>query len=213
MCFKERRIPVMILLVLSVPVFIMGAALVALSFVVTDIESIEEVAKEEEKIGDYRDLVLAILIITGIVTIAVAVFAAMIALCRACKGPFVAGCFGLVVTPLWALILGFGAVSTYVANNLEEWVEDECPRILGQTYAVSIITEPDNTAMTPTDANLLLTQLGFDLDDLLEDDQVYTSDKAGEICERFYLNYSVTYQSDKLKQWTDNDCSAVLDLN
>ena len=42
---------------------------------------------------------------------------------------------------------------------------------------------------------------------------MYTSDKAGEICARFYLNYSVTYQSDKLKQWTDNDCSAVLDLN
>lgn len=88
--------------------------------------------KEYEEIEEGRKLVFIGLVVFSLVTILVAALGFCTKCCRS-------WCFnltyGIILLPVWIVVIAIGAVSLYVSSAAKEKLEEECIKLVDQANA------------------------------------------------------------------------------
>lgn len=127
MCFSDRKTPVCCVMILSALAMICGIIMIAFAFMFTNMDVVKEMEKEYKEIEDGRKMVFIGLVIFSLLTMLVA----GLGFCTKCCKNF---CFnltyGLILTPVWIIVIVIGAASLYVSTAANEKIEEECLKLV-----------------------------------------------------------------------------------
>ena len=167
MCCSKRKTAVGCVGLLAILAGICGILMIVFSFILTDSEFIKKIgeAKAFEDVEDSRKFILY-----GLVTFSV--FTMLIALCgccfKCCKNRCFAVIYGVILTPVWLIVVILGGLAAGASIASEDVVEEQCQKIADRL-----------TIGVDADGNFDLSAVGSSVDAIqggLVDDITLTSE-------------------------------------
>ena len=129
MCFKDRKKPVCCIMVMSALAAICGIVMIAFAFLFTNQDVVKQMEKENTDIEDGRKLVFIGLVIFSLATI---LFSVLGFCTKCCKSWIFNICFGVILLPIWIIVVVIGAGALFISQAAEDKIQEECEKLLGE---------------------------------------------------------------------------------